>query len=53
MFDKELDSSDVKEMADGGLCSEVEEKYGRSTSRYMKWEDLLLEENREMSLRST
>ena len=42
MFDKELDAAEVKEMADGGLCSEVEEKYGRS--RYLKWEDLLLEE---------
>ena len=42
VFDKELDASAVKEMADGGLCSEVEEKYGRS--RYLKWEDLLLEE---------
>jgi hypothetical protein len=29
-------------MADGGLCSEVEEGYGRS--RYLKWEDFLLEE---------
>ena len=42
VFDKELDASEVKEMADGGLCSGVEEKYGRS--RYLKWEDLLLEE---------
>ena len=42
VFDKELDASEVKEMADGGLCSDVEEKYGRS--RYLKWEDLLLEE---------
>ena len=29
-------------MADGGLCSEVEEIYGRS--RYLKWKDMLLEE---------
>ena len=42
VFDKELDASEVKEMAEGGLCSDVEEKYGRS--RYLKWEDLLLEE---------
>ena len=42
IFDKELDASEVKDMADGGLCSEVEEKYGRS--RHLKWEDLLLEE---------
>ena len=42
LFDKELSAAEVKEMADGGLCSEVEEKYGRS--RYLKWEDLLLEE---------
>ena len=42
VFDKELDASQVKEMADGGLCSDVEEKYGRS--RYLKWEDLLREE---------
>ena len=41
VFDKELDASEVKEMADGGLCSDVEEKYGRS--RYLKWEDLLWE----------
>ena len=42
LFDKELSAAEVKEMADGGLCSEVEEKYGRS--RYLKWEDMLLEE---------
>ena len=42
VFDKELEASEVKEMAAGGLCSQVEEKYGRS--RYLKWEDLLLEE---------
>ena len=42
IFDKELDASEVKDMADGGLCSDVEEKYGRS--RHLKWEDLLLEE---------
>ena len=42
VFDKELEASEVKEMADGGMCSQVEEKYGRS--RYLKWEDLLLEE---------
>ncbi|XP_063687168.1 serum amyloid P-component-like [Bolinopsis microptera] len=42
MFDKELSAAKVKEMADGGLCSGVEEKYGRS--RYLKWEDMLLEE---------
>ena len=37
LFDKEMSAAEVKEMADGGLCSEVEEKYGRS--RYLKWED--------------
>ena len=42
LFDKELSAAEVKEMADGGLRSEVEEKYGRS--RYLKWEDILLEE---------
>ena len=42
VFDKELEAAEVKEMADGGMCSQVEEKYGRS--RYLKWEDLLLEE---------
>ncbi|XP_063687907.1 C-reactive protein 3.3-like [Bolinopsis microptera] len=42
MFDKELSAAEVKEMTDGGLCSEVEEKYGRS--RYLKWEDMLLGE---------
>ncbi|XP_063688085.1 C-reactive protein 3.3-like [Bolinopsis microptera] len=42
LFDKELSAAEVKEMADSGLCSEVEEKYGRS--RYLKWEDMLLEE---------
>ena len=42
LFDEELSAAEVKEMADGGLCSEVEEKYGRS--RNLKWEDMLLEE---------
>ena len=42
VFDKELDASQVKAMADAGLCSDVEEQYGRS--RFLKWEDLLLEE---------
>ena len=42
VFDKELEAAEVKEMADAGKCSDVEEKYGRS--RYLKWEDLLLEE---------
>ena len=42
VFDKELNSSEVLEMKEGGMCSEVEEKYGRR--RYLKWEDLLLEE---------
>merc|ERR1712159_271603 len=28
-------------MADSGLCSQVEEKYGRT--RYLKWEDIVLE----------
>ena len=42
VFDKELDATQVKAMADAGLCSDVEEQYGRS--RFLKWEDLLLEE---------
>ena len=42
LFDKELDASQVKAMADAGLCSDVEEQYGRS--RFLKWEDFLLEE---------
>ncbi|XP_063680300.1 C-reactive protein 1.4-like [Bolinopsis microptera] len=42
VFDKELEAAEVKEMTDAGKCSDVEEKYGRS--RYLKWEDLLLEE---------
>ena len=42
VFDKELNSSEVQEMKEGGMCSEVEEKYGRR--RYLKWEDVLLEE---------
>ena len=42
VFDKELDASQVKAMADAGLCSDVEEQYGRS--RFLKWEDLLLED---------
>ena len=42
VYDKELDASQVKAMADAGLCSDVEEQYGRS--RFLKWEDLLLEE---------
>jgi hypothetical protein len=42
VFSLELTATDVKEMADEGLCSEVEEKYGRR--RYLKWEDFLLEQ---------
>ena len=42
MFAKELEAAEVREMKEGGMCSEVEEKYGRG--RYLKWEDLLLEE---------
>lgn len=42
LFDEELDASQVKAMADAGLCSDIEEGYGRS--RFLKWEDLLLEE---------
>ena len=30
------------EMKEAGLCSDVEEKYGRF--RYLRWEDILLEE---------
>ena len=41
VFDKELNASEVKEMKEAGMCSDVEEKYGRT--RYLKWEDLMLE----------
>ena len=30
MFDRELSAAEVKEMADRGICSDVEEKYGQS-----------------------
>ena len=42
VFSKELSASEVQDMWKGGLCSEVEEKYGRT--RYLKWEDILLED---------
>ena len=41
-FAKELTAEEVREMKDAGLCSDIEEKYGRV--RYLRWEDLLLEE---------
>ena len=42
MFAKELYISEIRELWKSGLCSELEEKYGRI--RYLKWEDILLEE---------
>ena len=41
-FAKELTAEEVRKMKDAGLCSDIEEKYGRV--RYLRWEDLLLEE---------
>ena len=41
VFAKELTGGEVKEMWESGMCSEVEENYGRA--RYLKWEDILLE----------
>ena len=41
MFAKELTGEEIKEMWESGMCSEVEENYGRA--RYLKWEDILLE----------
>ena len=41
-FAKELVAEEVREMKDAGLCSDIEERYGRV--RYLRWEDLLLEE---------
>ena len=42
VFNRELTGAEIKEMKDGGMCSTVEEKYGRD--RYLKWSDFLLEE---------
>ena len=42
VFNRELTGAEIKEMKDGGICSTVEEKYGRD--RYLKWSDFLLEE---------
>ena len=42
VFNRELTAEEIKEMFSEGLCSEVEEKYGRA--RYLKWSDFLLEE---------
>jgi len=39
LYSKQLTSSEVKEMADAGMCSNVEEKY---ETRQLKWEDLIL-----------
>ena len=41
VFSRELSKEDISEMWRGGLCSELEEKYGKT--RYLKWEDILLE----------
>jgi hypothetical protein len=41
VFSKELSMSEVRELWKSGLCSEMEERYGRI--RYLKWEDILLE----------
>ncbi|XP_063685828.1 sushi, von Willebrand factor type A, EGF and pentraxin domain-containing protein 1-like isoform X2 [Bolinopsis microptera] len=41
-FAKELTGEEVLEMKEAGLCSDVEESYGRV--RYLRWEDLLLEQ---------
>jgi hypothetical protein len=38
MFSEQLSSSQIREMAEAGLCSAVEEKY---ESRQLRWEDLL------------
>ena len=41
-FTKELTGEEVLGMKEAGLCSDVEESYGRV--RYLRWEDLLLEQ---------
>ena len=41
-FAKELTGEEVLGMKEAGLCSDVEESYGRV--RYLRWEDLLLEQ---------
>lgn len=43
LFNKELSAAEVKTMADGGLCSHVEEGYG-SNDRSLKWEDLIVKQ---------
>ena len=42
VFNRELTAEEIKEMFLGGVCSEVEEKYGRTA--YLKWSDFLLDE---------
>merc|ERR1712224_1041783 len=42
VFTRELKAEEIKEMFSEGMCSEVEESYGRT--RYLKWSDFLLEE---------
>ena len=42
LFDKELSASEVKMMANGGLCSYVEDGYGSHT--VLKWEDLIVKQ---------
>merc|ERR1739848_99080 len=42
VFNRELTAEEIKEMFSEGLCSEVEERYGRAV--YLKWSDFLLEE---------
>ena len=41
VFNRNLTGAEIKEMKDGGICSTVEQKYGRE--RYLKWSDFLLE----------
>jgi hypothetical protein len=42
VFIRELTAEEIKRMFSDGMCSEVEESYGRT--RYLKWSDFLLEE---------
>ena len=44
-------AAEVKEMADGCLCSEVEEKYGRK--RHQKWGTCYSRRSQIMLMRST
>ena len=42
VFNRELKAEEIKEMFLGGVCSNIEEKYGRTA--YLKWSDFLLDE---------